>query len=190
MKKLFYLLTIGALLLSCKVEEPEVFQIKATDMISIKSASSALSISQRANLTDAHLSNLEIVKQTTIIQYNYNGDKWERMFESGQRDTISSIPCLKMYGLDIVNQDGDYVHDFIESTDCILIKFDIHAPYGAPRDTLAYIPNKTLRDAESIIKEAYENKDLELLLNTFNNAFTFIPISGAEYKELKSSNLQ
>jgi len=188
MKKLFYLL-IAVLLIACKGDEPKVFQIDPLATVNIKPAAGTV-MKVKSNVNVEHLTALEIVKQTTIIQYNFKGDRWERGFESNQRDTISTVPMLKMYGLDIINQEGNYVPDFIESIDCILIKFDTHAPYGAPRDTIAYIPNATLRAAELIIKQAYEAKNEELILNTFNTAFTFIPISGAEYREFKKNNLQ
>jgi len=184
------------LFISCEKEKEQekepvtpAFSLKPDAMVSIKPASSALK-----SVSTTHLTDLEIVKQTTIIQCNFflwgEAVVGERGFQSNQRDTVSNTPCLKMYGLDIINQEGNYVPEFIESTDCILIKFDLHAPYGAPRDTLAYIPNATLRAAESLIKQAYETKDMELILNTFNEAFTFIPITGAEYKALKAQNLQ
>jgi len=197
MKKILFL-AIVAILFGCTddrdINPPKPFSIKATDMISIRPASGVkLKVKSQLDSTivdTVHLSALEIVKKTTIIQYNFNNVKWERVFESNQRDTISNTPCLKMYGLDIINQEGNYVPDFIEATNCILIKFDLHAPYGAPRDTLAYIPNATLRAAEILIKQAYEAKDIELVIKTFNEAFTFIPITGAEYKALKAKNLQ
>ena len=188
MKNIIFILILTTLF-SCKSkDEPKVFKLDPLATFSIKPASEAWKVNgQFAKSSDSiHLSALEIVKQTTIIQTSF----CERVFESSQRDTISTIPCLKMYGLDIINQEGNYVPDFIESTNCILIKFDLHAPYGAPRDTLAYIPNATLRAAELLIKQAYEAKNTELILKTFNEAFTFIPITGKEYKELKSKNLQ
>ena len=192
--KLFLLLAITALLASCGTNnEPKPFVIDPLATVNIKPAAGTV-MKVKAENNPAHLTALEIVKQTTVIQINSflfgKIQIGERGFESTQRDTISEIPCLKMYGLDIINQEGNYVPDFIESTDCILIKFDLHAPYGAPRDTLAYIPNATLRAAEVLIKQAYEAKDMQLILNTFNTAFTFIPITGAEYKALKAQNLQ
>ncbi len=195
MKKLLLFALVATALIGCKTEEPEqkTFVIDPLATVNIKPAIGAWNAPMKVKSVDGHLSALEIVKQTTVIQFNYfmlNNLTWERGFESNQRDTVSAVPCLKMYGLDIINQEGNYVPDFIESTDCILIKFDLHAPSGAVRDTLAYIPNATLRAAEVIIKQAYADKNMELIINTFNNAFTFIPISGAEYKALKAQNLQ
>lgn len=191
MKKLFFILLLAFTVASCAKDEIG-FNVDPNAMISLKPAAGTKLRS--AEIDSIHLSALEIVKQTTIIQYNYflwgEAAVWERVFESNQRDTTSNTPCLKMYGLDIINQEGNYVPDFIESTDCILIKFDLHAPSGAPRDTIAYIPNATLRTAETIIKQSYADKNEALVLNTFNEAFTFIPITGAEYKALKSENLQ
>jgi len=193
-KKLIFILAIAAVLASCKTDELKVFQIDPNAMISIKPDAKAFkSQAMKVKATTGHLSSLEIVKQTTAIQINSflfgKVQIGERGFESNQRDTISAIPCLKMYGLDIINSDGEYVHDFIESTDCILLKFSLLFA-GAPRDTLAYIPNATLRAAEAIIKQAYADKDKALILKTFNEAFTFIPITGAEYKVLKAQGLQ
>jgi len=191
MKKLIIITLISIAFASCgSKDEPNILKLDPNAMISIKPAYGASKAPAFVKVTDTHLSALDIVKQTTIIQYNFNNLKWERVFESNQRDTVSSTPCLKMYGVDIINQDGNYVPDFIESADCILIKFNLHAPAGAPRDTLGYIPNSTIRSAQIIIKQAYENKDEALMIKTFNEAFTFIPITGAEYKTLKAQNLQ
>lgn len=193
MKKLFLFIALAALMVGCKTEEPvKPFQIDPLATVNIKPKAGAWNAPMKVKSTEGHLSALEIVKQTTALQYNYatmGAYTWERGFGDLQRDTISEIPQLKMWGSDIIDADGEYIPYFIESVDCILLKFDLHVSY-APRDTIAYIPNATLRAAETIIKQAYEAKDMELILNTFNTAFTFIPITGAEYKALKAQGLQ
>jgi len=188
MKKIILFLTIALVFAACEKDEPKAFKIDPLATVNIKPAAST-PLKVRGVNADAvqHLTALQIVEQATIIQYNFKGDRWERVFESNQRDLNPENPMLKMYGLDIINQEGNYVPDFIESVDCLIIKFDLFAPYGAPRDTLAYIPNATLRAAETVIKQAYESKNEQLVLNTFNTAFTFLPITGAEWRALKAA---
>ena len=53
--------------------------------------------------------------------------------------------------------------------------------------SIAYIPNATLRTAETAIRAAYEAKDIEACYTAFNTAYTFTPITGAEWRALKSA---
>ena len=183
MKKLFYLLAIAAMVASCDPkDEPKAFQIKDTDMISIRPAQGT---AMKVKATEpTHLSALEIVKQTTTIIYHYNGDKLERSFTKAQRDTISTVPKLLMWATDVITLNGDLQPEFIEATDVLFVTFEtIYS--STPKDTIAYIPNATLRAAETIIREAYSAKDIEACYTAFNTAYTFTPITGAEWRALK-----
>ena len=148
------------------------------------------------SVSTVHLSDLEIVKQTTALQSYYNDPyinqgviKFERVFDELQRDIVSTPPCLKMWATDILKEDGTLELAFIESHDCILLNFDLKIA-GAPRDTLGYIKNSTLRTFEAQIKALYALQDYEAIYTLFNEAYTFTPITGAEYKVLKAQNLQ
>jgi hypothetical protein len=191
MKKLFLFLAIAAVLASCKTDEPKVFQIKATDMISIKPATSAMRAAMRAKSTTGHLSALEIVKKTTEISLimhggTYEGVKAGRSFASEQRDTISEMPKLLMWATDVIRFNGELATDWIEATDVVFVNYNLSTP--KMRDTIAYIPNATVRAAETAIRAAYVVKDMEACYAIFNAAYTFVPITGAEWRTLKANN--
>jgi len=194
MKKLFLFLAIAAVLASCKTDEPKVFQIKATDMISIKPATSAMRAAMRAKSTTGHLSALEIVKKTTEISLimhggTYEGVKAGRSFASEQRDTISEMPKLLMWATDVITLDGQLqvgVGGFIDATDVVFVNYNLSTP--KMRDTIAYISNASLRAAETAIRAAYVVKDMEACYAIFNAAYTFVPITGAEWRTLKANN--
>jgi hypothetical protein len=57
-------------------------------------------------------------------------------------------------------------------------------------DTIGYIPNSVMRSAETKIKAAYEAGDFESVRTLFFTAFTFTPITGDEWRELKRQGLQ
>lgn len=56
------------------------------------------------------------------------------------------------------------------------------------RDTLGYIPNRVIRDAETKIKAAFAAGDYDECLRLFNEAYVFTPITGAEWRALKAKN--
>jgi hypothetical protein len=182
MKKLFYLL-IAVLLIACKGDEPQAFVIKDTDMISIRPAQGTAMKVKRTEPT--HLSALEIVRQTTIISYIWadTNKPVGRSFASEQRDTVSATPKLLMWATDVIMLDGTLQTDFITATDVVLVHYEDKTP--SIRDTIAYIPNATLRAAETAIRAAYEAKNIEACYTAFNTAYTFTPITGAEWRALK-----
>lgn len=58
------------------------------------------------------------------------------------------------------------------------------------RDTIAYIPNTILREAEKNIKEAYAQGDYETCYKLFDTALSFYPITGAEWRALKAQGIE
>ena len=106
------------------------------------------------------------------------------------KDTTSVVPAFLRYGTDVINQDGFgkpyLVPDFIYAYDCVIEIFRSNRDI----DTIAYIPNSVLKNARIDIISALEAKDTASVYTIFNKAFTFIPITGPEYRELKRQNLQ
>lgn len=172
----------------------ETFQLPVGTMISIKPAigawDSPMRIVSDSTETDSivyeHLSALEIVKQTVGLSFQnvplYGEQAADRGFSEEMRDTVSDPPSLKMLGTDIIYE-GNYYPEFIECTDCILF---IALDGGLHRDTVGYIPNSVLRAAEVEIKTAFEALDNEEVYRLFNEAFTFVPVTGAEWRALKA----
>lgn len=199
-KKLLFLLIAVMTLASCKVkntpDEPFIIDPSATVNIKPDMKGWAKSPAQRVKAENPlHLSPLEIVEQTTVVQY-YNpnvmqgAEKWERTFDDElQRDLNPENPMLKMYATDIINDKGELVIDFVEGYNTILLHFDLKKSQ-APRDTIGYIPNSTLRTAEIAIKKAFLDKDYDAVYELFHNAYKFLPITGSEYKALKEARNQ
>lgn len=194
MKNILFSIVI-IVLFSCKSkDEPtSTFKIDPLATVSIKPVAGTKLKVKSESSTVEHLTALEIVKQTDALRLTLSSNvAGMRGFDILQRDTVSPTPMLKMWGTDILyytqNIDGSFTGnlvlatDFIESKNCILITIK--------GDTIAYIPNAVLRDAESKIKTLFNSKDYEPIYTIFNNAYTFIPISGSEYKYLKDNNLQ
>jgi len=133
-----------------------------------------------------YLSPIEVVRQAVGVSFQnfalFGDQAVDRGFHAMQRDTISDPPCLMMYASDIINQLGEYEPCFIEGEDCILFR-----AVNNERDTIAYIPNNVMRSAESQIKIAYDAQDYEEVYRIFNEAFTFLPVTGPEWRAIKAA---
>ncbi len=134
------------------------------------------------------LSAKEIVKKAINLKlwtsYSESQD-WEeynyiRTFSDNQKDTIS--PALKMWGVDIIAQQGYFVKDFLFGRDIVVT--------GTGGDTLAYVPNAVLRDAQVQITKAYNDSNYTEVYRLFDEAFKFIPITGEQWRELKKQGKQ
>ena len=186
MKKLLFFALI-TLLISCKSDEPKLFVIDPLATVNIKPAVGVILKVKSVSAADVHLTAFEIVKQTETMRFVLsNGNKASRAFDPMQRDTVSSTPMLKMWGTDILYYDqlidGTYTTnivlslDFLEAKNCVLTSYK--------GDTIAYISNTVLRSAETQIKALFAEKNYEPITAIFHDAYTFIPISGAEYRAL------
>jgi len=181
MKKLIYLFLLTGLV-ACS---DSIYQSGKT--IDIRPAQEVFS-SQKVKVSTTHLSNLEIVKQATIMRLYNIPEFGNQVAEVGfiARDTVNLV--LKRSGTDIISTDGKYIPDFIEATDCVIERiFNINTP-NQVRDTIAYIPNSVLRVAETQIKAAYDKKDYDTVYSLFESALTFKPITGEEWRALKAVN--
>jgi len=189
MKKIILLFLVSVLFASCGKDNTPASTGKwdSNAMINLRPAAGTKALGD-----SMHLSALEIVKQTANLKFInvavYGNQVVGRGFSEVQRDTVS--PMLKMWGTDIIDQEGNYVPDFIEASDCVLQRIFNGDKPNMVIDTIAYIPNSVLRLAESQIKTAYAVKDYTTCYKIFNDAFIFIPITGKEWRALKAQNLQ
>jgi hypothetical protein len=87
-----------------------------------------------------------------------------------------------MFATDIITQDGVYQREFIYGYDVILTTHD-------NVDTVAYVPNSIITEARNNIEAALENENYDEVYRLFNEAFTFIPISGSEWRALKAQGI-
>lgn len=171
MKKiLFFILALG-LLTSCeKDDSPDKGKLDPNAMITIRPAAGV-----QLKATVPGLTATEIVDQTVNIKFKsqwwsnvYSDEPKElaRGFAEAQRDL--SIPALKMWGTDIISQEGDFMKEFIYGTDVYLT--DNH------NDTIAYVPQSVINNARSLIEAAYNDENYTEVYRLFDEVFTFLPI--------------
>lgn len=189
MKKILFF-TLALILISC--ENEQAFKLDPNAKIYIKPAENGwLSKSQKVKSNAEHLSALEIVKQATRITF-YNVPIYGNQSVIGGfagKDTTSAVPALLRWGTDIISQNGEYVPDFIEGYDFVLERITNIDKPNQVIDTIGYIPNAILRQAEAQIKAAYQAKDNEEVYRVFDEKFRFLPVTGAEWRVLKSQGL-
>lgn len=169
-------------------QKPKTFKINPSAPVKIKPAKGTILKAPALYSTEnpQHLTALEIVKQTEgMMSINTAGESGGIGFAKELRDTVSETPCLKMYAMDIIDMEGNFVSYFIESSD-ITFRREI----GIDKyDTIAYTPNKVVRRAERLVKKALADKDTVAVYELFDKAFTFIPITGAEWRDMKAKGL-
>lgn len=125
-----------------------------------------------------HLSAREIVLQASEVLFNV---KSSMGFDDWNRDTINNR--LLMGSTAVIAQFGTLDTVFICGRDIILV---IDDERNHPIDTIAYTSNQTMNIAEKAIREAYAREDYASCYRLFEQAFTFIPITGKEWRALKA----
>lgn len=140
----------------------------------------------KAETNPEHLTARELVEKTTAI---HAGNDWDRGFASEQRDFVNNR--LMMWGSDVITGEGTLSETFISMSDVVLEHWPtLHTPEwvdeGYECDTIAYIPNAVLRQAETKIRAAYAAENYDEVYKLFNDAYTFYPITGAEWRALKA----
>jgi len=115
-------------------------------------------------------------------------------------------PSINMRILDFMDKNGVLNGPLSKARDVVfrrtfLIKYGSNdtIPYNLPTtiitqqdrlisDTIAYIPNSTLIKGLSKIESAYFDGNYDECTRLFQTEFTFIPISGYEWRKLKAEN--
>lgn len=182
MKKILFFAVSVMLFASCNKEDDG--RITNPDAkISLRPAKGV--ILKAAN--PAHLTAAEIVERTESIAFINEkvGDQLSRGFGPAQRDIANSR--LLLFATDVIKEDGTIKLDFIEGRDFVLYERPFIKEISDWRvDTIAYVPNSVVRAAEIAIKAAYNNKDYAECYRLMDVAFTFTPITGAEWRALRS----
>lgn len=173
MKKILFLLLAVALFVNCD-PKPEVEidkgQLDPNAMITIRPAKG---VQLRSTVTG--LTATEIVEQTVNIKfqsqwwsniYSEEPKELSRGFAEAQRDL--TIPALKMWGTDIIAQDGSFMKEFIYGTDVYLTDNN--------NDTIGYVPQSVINSARTQIEAAYNDENYTEVYRLFDEAFTFLPI--------------
>ncbi len=199
MKKLTLLtaMLFALIMMSCdSKDEPKPFKFDPYSKVNLSPDMSGWKTTpqgQKAPANTEHLSPLEIVKQTSMMTFEnksiYGNEVVRRGFSEEQKDFNPENPKLKMFASDIINKrykvDTIYlVPNFLEAENVTLIR-DGEIDGKFVLDTIGYIPNETLRTAEKAIKEAYAKKDYKTVYKLFEDAYTFLPVTPTELKEIR-----
>ena len=120
------------------------------------------------------LTALEVVQNAVNIKWQshyfdnvYYDDAKDiaRTFIEEHRDLVT--PALKMWGTDIINQDGEYYRDFINGFNVVITDTN--------NDTIAQVPDAVINSARPLIEAAYNDSNFTEVYRLFNEAFTFVP---------------
>ena len=212
MKKLVSLFILAPLLMACGSDTPETpnntkGKILPDQLVRIEAAQGVRTRAAEAEYTEDGeklLTALEVVKQGVVLAgtYFHQPDTsliWqpsyyhygERGFADTMRDTTSAIPALLMFSDDILTSKG-LEPGFLKAKDVLVLgeikKNPRRDQYGFyERDTIAYVPNSVLREAEQKIYKAYADSNYTEVYRLFNEAYKFIPTTSKQWQRLKRS---
>lgn len=130
-----------------------------------------------------------------------------------QRDTVGESPALLMFGTDIIDSEGRFHKTFLYARDVVIFGLRYRGKlttYGDRRsynendpdnslglligqlgvkDTIAYIPNAVMREAQGKIEKAFNDSNYTEVYRLFHETFRFRPITGQKWRELKAQGL-
>lgn len=187
MKKILFLavcaISILALLYSCRKEEgPKYLDPNTKLNINIKDGLRAEG--------DTPWTPLQIVQKATRLHFIKAGEEEAGYIgiSDNQRDyTRMAITFPSDY---IIRSESAKHPERKVLDDYFITSRDVLLTYARPNfggwDTIAYIPNATIKRAYKEIHEAWDRRDVDRVYRLFQEAFTAIPITGEQYKTLKS----
>ena len=166
----------------------------------------------RAYIQGNLLSGKQVVQQTWGMKGRYpDGTATQgggKLFTDAMRDTIN--PALKLLMKDVVysrtGEDVKRLDGFFLTLRDVVFTRDLHVEgkdtvfcgyyddYSGPilypnvMDTIAYVPNAQLIAAEPLVRAAFERGDYDECYRILEKAYTFIPITGAQWRKLKAEN--
>ena len=204
MKHIVLLLLLSASLLSCKKEEATTFP----NRLAINGVAS-LSRSTRdpQNLKDT----LNRIVKYTLQMLGRDFGAYTFEFgapgtKSWHRDTVNGR--FFFWDLFVLSKDKKEVGQFLKDAKDVVYRIErnsegnIWGPWSETNDlyyanqknpnviyytdTVAYTPNSVIRKAREGVEAALAKKDYNLCRKIFDEEIVFIPITGAEYRELQA----
>ena len=187
-KIVLLLLTASVLFMSCEKNNP----FKGLDPDSMLAINAPQTVKAEAEVENLeHLTPLEIVQQASAIIISRSAAPWALEDWNRNYDRMRIV----LQGSNVVNEKGELIYAFIGSRDVLLESW---TNWGTPqwdannytRDTIAYIPNAVLEKAQQEIEAAYQAEDYATCYKLFEEAYTFYPITGAEWRAIKEAGKQ
>ena len=207
MKKLFLLTfaAMTALFISCSKDDNK----SAYDPfrpVPIRAAAGT-----RAYIQGNLLSGKQVVQQTWGMRGKYpdgTATQGAKPFTDVMRDTIN--PAFKLLMQDVLPPSPDrkshILGDVFITLRDVVFERGLHVEgkdtvfcgyakdysgtilYPNVTDTVAYVPNAQLIAAEPLVRAAFERGDYDECYRILEKAYSFIPITGAQWRKLKAEN--
>ena len=207
MKKIFLLLFVAAVAFIACSKDDNSSAYDALRPVPIRAAAGS-----RAYVQGNLLSGKQVVQQTWGMKGRYpDGSPTQgggKLFTAEMRDTIN--PALKLLMKDVIftvyKNEKPLLETFfltlrdvvferairIENGDTIFCGYakDYSGPIINPTtwDTIAYVPTAQLEAAEKLVRAAYDRGEYDRCYQILEKAYTFIPITGAQWRKLKAEN--
>ena len=218
MKKLLFLFAALAFA-ACSSDEPAPINKGRLDPSAFVRIEAQKGVKSRAKESTDDYSALDIARFGMAMEYRSEWSGLEKVKEYqsqktflNQRDTISDSPALLMFGTDIINSEGRFNKSFLFARDVVIFGLryqgklttygDRQAEDDDPekdlgmligkqgvKDTIAYIPNSVMREAQGRIEKAYNEGNYTEVYKLFHETFRFRPITGKKWRELKAQGL-
>ena len=202
MKNLHIILLAGAVGLFVGCQKEDKGRLDPSAMVALnapKEIQANETMATKADGEQQRLTPRQIVEKATLISYhnydvNPDGHVIERAFNDQQRDLVNNR--LLMFGDDVINSYTNRVEPiYLDGCDFLLVIWryeykslwdEVTGSGTLVRDTVAYIPTAIVHDAAEKIRAAHAQGDYTTCYRLFHDAFTFYPITGKEWLELKA----
>ena len=207
MKKIFLLLFVAAVAFIACSKDDNSSAYDALRPVPIRAAASS-----RAYIHGNLLSGKQVVQQTWCMKGMYpDGTPTQgggKGFSAEMRDTVN--PALKLLMKDVIftvyKNEKPRLETFFLTLRDVVFERPIHIENGDTVfcgydkeyngtilhttivDTIAYVPNAQLEAAEKLVRAAYERGEYDRCYQILEKAYTFIPITGAQWRKLKAEN--
>lgn len=169
MKKIILFLSVALVFAGCEPKDDvaDKGKLDPNATILIKPAANIRS-------TVPGLTGLEVVQQAVNIKWqtHYSNNvyfeepqKIARTFTDSQKDY--EIPALKMLGVDVITQDGDYYRDLTYAFNVVITDNN--------NDTIAYVSDNVISQARTLIESAFNDENYTEVYRLFDETFTFLP---------------
>ena len=198
---LLLLAALPALFVACHKDSPEQPQKQVYDGLRpfpIRAAQGT-----RAYIYGNMLTGKQVVQQVWAMRGTApDGTPFgDKSFTAEMRDTVN--PALKLLMKDVVYTTFEDEKPLLEGffltlRDVVFIRnlniekggyekdYSGSMKYVSEQDTVAYVPNAQLERAEPLVRAAFAKGDYEACYKILEKAYTFIPITGIQWRKLKA----
>lgn len=219
MKQFFTFFFVALAFAACSNDEPAPINKGRLDPSAFVRIEAQKGVKSRSKESTDDYSALDIARFGMAMEYRSEWSGLEKVKEYqsqktflNQRDTISDNPALLMFGTDIINSSGRFNKSFLFARDVVIFGLRYQGKlttygdrqaedddpekdlgmligkYGV-KDTIAYIPNAVMREAQGKIEKAFNDGNYTEVYKLFHETFRFRPITGKKWRELKAQGL-